>query len=62
MIMTYQAVSLSTLIRHSFLTSFLENAHLTKRGTKNVPIKGADEKRQITATFDVSATGKFLFM
>ena len=30
------------------------------RGIKNVPIKGADDKRQITITFDVSATGNFL--
>ena len=27
---------------------------------KNIPIKGVDNKRQITATFAVSCTGKFL--
>ena len=27
---------------------------------KNVPIKGVDDKRQISATFAVSSTGKFL--
>ena len=32
------------------------------KGAKNVPIKGVDDKRQITATFAVSATGEFLPM
>ena len=30
------------------------------KGSKNVPIKGTDDKRQITATFAVSSTGKLL--
>ena len=30
------------------------------KGAKTVPIKGVDDKRQITATFTVSMTGKFL--
>ena len=30
------------------------------KGSKNVPIKGVDDKRQITATFGVSSTGEFL--
>ena len=30
------------------------------KGAKNVPIKGIDDKRQISATFVVSLTGKFL--
>ena len=30
------------------------------RRSENVPIKGVDDKRQITATFAVSATDKFL--
>ena len=30
------------------------------KGAKNVPIKGVDDKRQITATFAVFLTGKFL--
>ena len=30
------------------------------KGAKTVPIKGIDDKRQITATFTVSMTGKFL--
>ena len=30
------------------------------KGSKNVPIKGVDDKRQITATFAVSSTGSFL--
>ena len=30
------------------------------KGAKNVPIKGVDDKRQITAAFAVSLTGKFL--
>ena len=32
----------------------------SSKGSKNVPIKGLDDKRQITATFVVSATGSFL--
>ena len=32
----------------------------SSKGSKNVPIKGLDDKRQITATFVVSATGFFL--
>ena len=30
------------------------------KGSKNVPIKGVDDKRQITATFAVSSTGNVL--
>ena len=30
------------------------------KGSTTVPIKGVDDKRQITATFTVSATGAFL--
>ena len=30
------------------------------KGTQNVPIKGVDDKRQMTATSVVSLTGKFL--
>ena len=30
------------------------------KGAKNVPIKGVDDKKQITATFAVSLSGKFL--
>ena len=29
------------------------------KGAKHVPIKGVDDKQQITATFAVSASGKF---
>ena len=32
------------------------------KGAENVPIKGVDDKRGITATFAISATGKFLPM
>ena len=32
------------------------------KGAKNAPIKGIDDKRQITATFVISATGEFLPM
>ena len=32
------------------------------KGTKKVPVKGADDKRQITAIFAVSATGNVLAM
>ena len=30
------------------------------KGAKNIPIKDMDDKRQITVTFAVSCTGKFL--
>ena len=30
------------------------------KGAKNVPLKGVDDKRQITAIFSISATGEFL--
>ena len=30
------------------------------KGSKTVPIKGVDDKRQITATFTVTASGSFL--
>ena len=32
------------------------------KGAKNIPIKGVDDKRQITATFSVSCTGEFLLI
>ena len=32
------------------------------KATKHVPIKGVDDKQQITATFAVSASGDFLPM
>ena len=32
----------------------------SSKGSKNVPIKGLDDKRQIAVTFVVSATGSFL--
>ena len=32
----------------------------SSKGSKNISIKGLDDKRQITATFIVSATGYFL--
>ena len=33
---------------------------LNPKGAKTVPIKGVDDKRQITATFSISMTGSFL--
>ena len=57
MIITYQTISLSILIRHRFVTCVLE---CNLKGAKNVPVKGADDKRQITTTFSVSSTGNFL--
>ena len=38
----------------------LGNIPLIQNGAKTVPIKGIHDKRQITATFTVSMTGKFL--
>ena len=32
----------------------------SSKGSKNIPIKGLDDKRQIKVTFVVSATGSFL--
>ena len=40
----------------------LEKYTFSSKGSKNVPIKGLDDKRQITATFVVSATGSFLLI
>ena len=37
-----------------------EKSTFSSKGSKNVPVKGLDDKRQITATFVVSATGFFL--
>ena len=59
--MTYQEISLLILIRHPFLTCLLGNQIGNElSGVKNIPIRGADVKRQITAKVDVSATGNFL--
>ena len=30
------------------------------KNAKNIPIKGVDDKRQLTATFTVNYTGEFL--
>ena len=43
---------------HSYVS--LGKYTFSSKGSKNVPIKGLDDKRQITATFVVSATGFFL--
>ena len=56
-IMTYQVISLSILIRHSFLTCPLESTHV--KGSKKVPIRGVDGKTQITAALVVTETGGF---
>ena len=32
------------------------------KGAKTVPIKGIDDKRQITATFSISRTGSYLLI
>ena len=37
-----------------------ENVHLVFKSAKNIPIKGVDDKRQITAAFGLSRTRKFL--
>ena len=47
----------STLIRHLFDTYPLESRHSTLKVLKTFPYKGVDDKRQITATFVISATG-----
>ena len=48
------------LTKHRYPTFLQEKYTFSFKGTKNVPIKGIDDKRQITATFAVSLTGKFL--
>ena len=48
------------LVRTPLLMSLPVGIHFSSKGSKNVPIKGLDDKRQITATFVVSATGFFL--
>ena len=35
-------------------------SYLSSKGAKNIPIKGVNDKCQITATFGVSCTGEFL--
>ena len=39
--------------------SHQENTHSIFKASKHVPVKGVDDKRQITATFIVSAVGEF---
>ena len=39
-----------------------EKSTFSSKGSKNVPIKGLDDKKQITVTFVVSATDSFLPM
>ena len=48
------------LIRHDFRMSSQESTHFHRRGQKNAPIKGLDDKRQITAIFVVTARSSFL--
>ena len=50
------------LILDQTLLSYVSPGKYTfnPKGAKTVPIKGIDDKRQITATFTVSMTGKFL--
>ena len=42
--------------------SYVTPGKYTFKGDKNVPIKGVEAKRQITATFGISLTGAFLPM
>ena len=68
----FQRTISSAILEHDIL-ALLFNLYLTPlffisqgkytfsfKGTKNVPIKWVDDKRQITATFAVSLTGTFL--
>ena len=47
-----------TLLSYVSLGKYTFNS----KGAKNVPIKSVDDKRQITATFTISATNDFLPM
>ena len=59
MFMTYQVIWLSTFIRPPFLRASWK-IHINWKEAKNALIKGVDDKRHITATFTVSATGNLL--
>ena len=56
--------SIATVAYDHTLLSYVSTGKYTfnLKGAKSVPRKGADGKRQITATFAVSATGNFLPM
>ena len=60
--MDHDVSSALVLNLHETPFSFVSPRKYTfsSKGSKNVPIKGLDDKRQITATFVVSATGSFL--
>ena len=71
--LTFQR-NISTIIEdHNIPKDFILNLDLTPlsyispgkytfnpKGAKTVPIKGVDDKRQITATFSINMTGSFL--
>ena len=72
---TFQRVISAAISEHDIPTSLVINLDQTPlsyvspgkytfsfKGAKNVPIRGVDDKRQITGTFAVTLTGKFLPM
>ena len=69
----FQGTISTTILEHDIPAPFVVNLDQTPlfyvspgkntfsfKGAKNVPIKRVDDKRQITANFAVSLTGKFL--
>ena len=72
---TFQRAISAAISEHDIPTSLVINLDQTPlsyvspgkytfsfKGAKNVPIRGVDDKRQITGTFAVTLTGKFLPM
>ena len=70
---TFQRTISTEILEHDIPAPFVVNLDQTPlsyvslgkytfsfKGAKNVPIKGVDDQRQVTATFAVSLTGKFL--
>ena len=70
---TFQRTISTTILGHDTPTPLVVNLDQTRlsyvspgkytfsfKGVKNVPIKGVDDKRQMTATFAVSLAGKLL--
>ena len=70
---TFQRTISTAILEHNILAPLAVNLDQTPlsyvspgkytfsfKGAKNVPTKGVDNRRQITATFVVSVTGKFL--
>ena len=71
--LTFQSTISTLILEHHIPAPLVVNLHqaplsyvsprkytFSFKGAKNVPIKGVDDKRQITETFVISLTGNFL--